>query len=240
MTLFKTNTMKKAAIIALASLAMAPYAMAELSPYSASYHTTYDRFSAKTKVSLKKDAESGLFTYSSRTKPRGFAALLGKIKESVKFNLDNGQITPQSYRHSSRDDISIDYDWATKTVKSNDDGKKKDLILAGGELDLLSMQMQVMEDLNNGQLKNSYTIIKDNAFREYAVEKVAEEDITIAKKTYKTIKLKQQRKGSSRTSYLWLAPDLQHTVVRMEQYKGKKLRGTLSLTGYKLIEEVKK
>ena len=59
------------------------------------------------------------------------------------------------------------------------------------------------------------------------------ENVTVDGKTYLSQKIKQQRTGSSRHNYLWLAEDIDFTLVKMQQYKGEKLRGTLTMTGYK-------
>jgi hypothetical protein len=210
-------------------------AMAELTPYQASYHATFDRFSGRAAMALQKNVDTGEYTYSSVTKPRGLAKLIGKIREWSTFELENGKVIPKTFVHKSRDKENIQYDWSKRIAMSNSDGVTQALELNGIELDLLSLQMQMMVDLNSNELKSNYTVIKGNALKTYQVTMLDKEEISIGNKSYQTIKLKQQRKGSSRHSLLWLAPELEHVLVKMEQYKGKQLRGTLTMTAYKAV-----
>jgi len=226
----------KGLLIGLASVATLTAVQAELVPYTATYYATFDRFSGRNTSSLSMNKETGEYTYSSYTKPRGLAALAGKIRESARFTLVGGTINPIAYAYKARDKAFINYDWQNKVASTNDDGKLKDVRLKGHELDILNLQMQLMEDLNNESLKEEYTVIKGNDLKTYSVTRLEDESIQIGKKNYAAVKLKQKRQGSSRHTFMWLAKDLQHTVIKMEQYKGEKLRGTLTLTGYKLIK----
>ena len=204
-----------------------------LTTYKATYHATFDRFSGKATMGLKKNPDTDEYIYSSVTKPRGVAALMGKIREWSVFTLDNSKVVPKIYTHKSRDKQNIIYDWSAKKAKSTADGKNIDLNLKGNELDLMSLQMQLKLDLKKGDLKESYTIINDNKIKTYMITPLEKENVTVDGKTYLSQKIKQQRTGSSRHNYLWLAEDIDFTLVKMQQYKGEKLRGTLTMTGYK-------
>ncbi len=231
------KNLSKLLIASALSVGVIHSAVADLTPYKANYYATFDRFSGKNTSVLKKNPETGEYTYVSQTKPSGIAALAGKIKESTRFILNESKVKPIAFAHSSRrDSASIKYDWDNSIAHSKSDEKNREIPLTGSELDLLSLQMQLMQDLSNDSLQAEYTVLKDNALKTYAVTKLAEETITVRKQNYETVKLKQKRAGSSRHTIMWLAKDLQYTVVKMEQYKGDKKRGTLSLTGYKLIE----
>lgn len=208
-------------------------ALAELTPYQASYYATFDRFSGRATMKLVQNPDTGLYTYSSVTKPKGIAALMGKIREWSVFSLNGTKVIPETYTHKSRDKQNISYDWSTKKAHSSADGEKAVLDLTGNELDLLSLQMQLMSDLQIGELKKSYSIITDNKIKTYVISPLEEETLDIAGKTYRTQKLKQQRKGSSRHNFIWMATDLDYALVKMQQYKGEKLRGTLTMTNYK-------
>jgi len=160
-------------------------AVAELQPYSSTYYATFDRFSGRNTSVLTQDAESGEYTYSSYTKPRGLAALAGKIRETLKFSISDYKVTPKLYSHKSRKRASVKYDWSAMQAIASDKKGTKELALTGNELDLQSMQMQLMEDMNNDSLKDEYRIIKGTAISTYNVENLGTEEVTIGKNTYK-------------------------------------------------------
>ena len=207
--------------------------LGNLTPFTANYAVTFDRFSARASMNLKFDPESGEYVYGSNTKPKGVAALFGKIREWSVFKIDKNQITPLSFVHKSREQQNIDFDWVKNQAKSTTDGQSEVLDLDGDELDMMSLQMQLVLDLKNASLKNRYKVITDNVIKTYVIELEENEDLTLDGKILKTIKLKQQREGSSRHTYIWLAEELEYVLVQMHQYKGSELRGSLTLTGYK-------
>ena len=83
--------------------------IAELQPYSATYYATFDKFSGRNTSSLSKDLETGEYTYHSYTKPRGIAALAGKIRETLYFSINNHKVVPRLYNHKSRKRASVKY-----------------------------------------------------------------------------------------------------------------------------------
>ncbi|NNC96733.1 MAG: DUF3108 domain-containing protein [Gammaproteobacteria bacterium] len=204
-----------------------------LMPYHATYQARFGSISGRANIELKLDPETRTYTYYSVTKPKGIAKLMGKIREWTIFQTSDVQVIPQEYVHKSRDQQHIRYNWKTKLAESNADGNVKNLELSGNEYDLLSLQMQLMLDAKHAQLKSSYSVIKDNEVKAYQVTGLGEEKIELMQQTLNAIKLKQQRAGSSRHMLMWLAPELDYAVVKMQQYKGETLRATLDMTAYK-------
>jgi len=119
-----------------------------------------------------------------------------------------------------------------KAASKTDDGSE-DLNLSGNELDLLSLQMQLTRDLKNDSLKPVYKVIKDNTVKNYTVTELGEDTFNLGKTSYKTIKIQQQREGSSRRSVLHFAPELDYILVQMKQFKGTKQRASFTMYGYK-------
>ncbi len=213
---------------------------AEFTQFDASYTARFDKFKAKSKMSLRQNTETGLYTYTTYTKPKGIAKIFGSIKESLTFNLNQNSVIPKKYSHNSRsDNINIDYDWLAKKVSSKTEDGSEELELKGTELDLLSLQMQLTRDLKNKSLKPTYSVIKDNAVKIYTVTELGEDTFKLGDDTYKTIKIQQQRKGSSRRSVLQFAPDLNFILVKMQQFKGDKQRASFNLYAYKNLGVVK-
>ncbi len=206
---------------------------AEFTQFDASYTARFDKFKAKSKMSLRQNPETGEYTYTTYTKPKGIAKLFGKIKESLIFDLNQNSITPKTYRHNSRDNASIDYDWTTKLAKSKTEDGSEELTLSGNELDLLSLQMQLTRDLKNNTLKPTYSVIKDNVVKMYNVSQLGEDTFKLGNDSYKTLKIQQQRKGSSRRSILYFAPELDYILVKMQQFKGEKQRASFTMYSYK-------
>ncbi len=225
--------MTKSFLFGLALLSITFSSFAEFTQFDASYAVRFDKFKAKSAMSLRQDPETGEYTYTTYTKPRGLAKLFGNISESLSFDLNRNIIIPKSYRHDSRDNESIDYDWKTKEASSTTEDGSEVLPLAGMELDLLSLQMQLSRDLKNNSLKSNYRVIKDNSFTDYGVIKLGEDTFVLGEDTYKTIKVQQQREGSSRRAVLQFAPELDYILVKMQHFKGDEQRGSFDLYAYK-------
>lgn len=225
--------MTKSFLFGLALLSVTFSSFAEFTQFDASYSVRFDKFKAKSAMSLRQDPETGEYTYTTYTKPRGLAKLFGNISEALVFDLNKTVITPKSYRHDSRDDVSIDYDWSENEASSITEDDSEVLTLDGSELDLLSLQMQLSRDLKNNLLKPNYKVIKDNSITAYKVVKLGEDTFKLADETYKTIKVQQKREGSSRRTVLHFAPELDYILVKMLQFKGDEQRGSFNLYAYK-------
>ena len=229
------STISKTLLIGLSLLVVNIASYAEFTQFDASYTARFDKFKAKSQMSLRQNPDTGEYTYTTYTKPKGLAKLFGKITESVNFDLADQSISPKTYRHKSRDNASIDYDWTNKKANSKTEDGAETLDLSGNELDLLSLQMQLSRDLKNNSVKSTYSVIKDNIIKDYIVTELGEDIFKVGKETYKTIKLQQQRKGSSRRSVLHFAPELDYILVNMQQFKGEKQRVSFAMHAYKAI-----
>ena len=227
------SKINKALLLGLSVFLVNFSSYAEFTQFDASYTARFDKFKAKSRMSLRQNPETGEYTYTTYTKPKGLAKLFGKIRESLIFDLEQNTITPKTYRHNSRDNASIDYDWSVKKASSKTEDGSETLDLNGKELDLLSLQMQLTRDLKNNSLKSTYSVIKDNAVKTYAVTALGEGTFKLGKESYKTIKIQQQRNGSSRRSVLQFAPELDFILVSMQQFKGDKQRASFNMYAYK-------
>jgi len=214
---------------------------AELIPYEANYAANFGKFSGYASMNLKKDQTTNTYNYSTYTKGRGLLGkVYGSIRESVAFTIEQNKVRPIEFNRAHRSDRErINYDWSTRKAQSLHEGEKKSLDLYNDELDVLSLQLQLMHDLNNDSIASEYKVIADNKIKTYEIKVIDKETITVFGKAYETIKIKQQRKGSSRQNFLWLAPDMQHVIVKMQQFKGKELRASIALSSYKAKPLVK-
>lgn len=204
----------------------------KLNIYSATYKVSYKKYSATTYVNLS-ESGNGTFTYSSITKPNGIAKLYGRIIEKSTFLFDKQLYEPISYDIISRRPNSVKFDWVNNTAETRHKSEITTHNLEGGELDLLTLQLQLATDLRTNTLRTTYQVInKDSAF-EYEIEDLGIENVNFLDHQFYARKIKQQRNGSSRHTLIWFAPELDYRMVKVEHYKKNELNGSMFLVDYR-------
>jgi len=139
----------KSFLLTFGMLLVSVSAYAEFNQFDANYKARFDKFKAKSSMSLRQDPVTGEYTYSTYTKPKGLARLFGKITESLKFTLDGQNIIPNSYRHYGRDNVSIDYDWGNQKAKieqQREGSSRRTIMWFADELDFVLIKMQQFKD----------------------------------------------------------------------------------------------
>jgi hypothetical protein len=146
------------------------------------------------------------------------------IDEVSRLRIDKttGEVVPLHYRYKRRGagrnrDAELTFNWDAKTVTNNVQNTTWKMGIAERVQDKLSYQLQLQQDLLNGQKKFSYQIADGGRLKEYAFEIVAEETLTTPLGKVDTIKVKRSRDNDDRVTYAWLAKDQNYLLVRMEQ-----------------------
>ena len=153
---------------------------------------------------------------------------LAKISESSLFKWQNGQVLPLKYRFEQKTigkdrSLNLDFvrDQGQVVVLTHPDNSPYPLV--DGLQDKLSYQLKLREDLLNGGLAEEYLIADSDGPRDYRFEMMGEEVITTQAGKFRTLKIRRDRdENARRESVVWLAPDWDYLVVKIEQTeKGK-------------------
>lgn len=91
--------------------------------------------------------------------------------------------------------------------------------------DELSYQLQMREDILEGQTQFSYWIVDGGKLKEYPFNKLADEQIKTPLGTVDTVKISRSHGKSERKTFAWLARDWNYLLVGLEhQEKGSSYR----------------
>ncbi len=199
-----------------------------LEPYTATYLARGSGLKAELVVSLSKNGD-GSWTYRTSTSGKGLAALVGSPTETSVFGLIDDAIVPREYRlddgsdRRNRDSQFL-FDWQSYRAHGTYESETRDLKIKPGVLDRHAYLVELSRDAFAGTIPESYDVVSGGAIKTYHITVEGDETITTKDAgSFKTLKLSQQREGSSRTTYYWLAKDLRYLPVRIEQYrKGKR------------------
>ncbi len=216
-----TRTSVLAALMALLCSATSYAAATELQllPYRAEYHISHDGLSTTAQRSLQRDGEHW------RLSQQASLFFLKVDEESLIENRD-GQLRPLRYRYSnnvnSKQNQHIVFDWARGIVSDNKTQKPWQKALKSDYSDQLSSQLQLRQMLVNGELgeASTQTIVKKKGkLKTYRIERLGEERLNTDIGALDTVKLRRHREGSSSETFIWLAPQLNYLIVKLEQFE---------------------
>ncbi|MFK8031174.1 MAG: DUF3108 domain-containing protein [Gammaproteobacteria bacterium] len=178
------------------------------------------------------------YSLSSTTHPRGFASLLRKtpVIEHSRF-----EFTEYNHMHgiayefddgssSGKRNRSISFDWDAGKAVSKYKDETYEIELSQPVGDRLAMQALLMRDLGEESLRDSYRLLDRDAIKTYLYTPLGEELLDTPAGRFNTVKIKQQREGSSRMYHIWLAREHDFAIVKMAQFKNDKPRTVLTAT----------
>ncbi|MEM7083607.1 MAG: DUF3108 domain-containing protein [Pseudomonadota bacterium] len=178
------------------------------------------------------------FSMSSTTHPRGFAALLRRapvIEHSrfeftgdndmrgIDYEFDDGSSSGKRNR-------AIEFDWEVGRAVSRYKEETFELELDHPLADRLALQALLMRDLGENAMRETYRLLDRDAIKVYRYTPLGEELLDTPAGRFHTIKIKQQREGSSRHYHIWLAKEHDFATVKMAQFKNDKPRTVLTAT----------
>jgi len=208
-----------------------------LSGFHAEYQAHYSVFSGTVILDLRPAGRKGEYVYEVHTKARGLARIVrpGTALETSNFALIDGKIRPIRYQLDDgtkklENDTDIRFDWEACVAHSNYKGEAKDIPIKPGILDRLSADIIVIMGLRAGHAPGSYEITDRNSVRTYVFEALGEELMQVPAGEFRTLKFKRQRPGSTRSTLIWYAPDMDYLPVRIEQQKHGKTAITIVAT----------
>lgn len=159
-----------------------------------------------------------------------FDSMIGTITETSQMQWDQAKqtIKPLHYVYKRRGlgkdrDADLTFDWNKKTVINKVQQTNWQMDIAQRVQDKLSYQIQLQQDLINGQTNFSYQIADGGHLKEYKFITLGEEVLETPLGKVNTVKVKRSRDNDKRVTYAWLAKDWNYLLVRLQQEeKGSK------------------
>ncbi len=164
--------------------------------------------------------------YKAETVAEGFASLLIKetIKEVSKTNITRDKITPVQYvitknKRGKIEENKIDFNWQEKILTNSYSNKTEKL--KDNTYDLLSLQLNIMRDLQQHRKKMQYQIATKKHYRQYTLKTEKEEVIDTPLGEFKTIKLVSKSAEGKSQFIFWCAPTLEYLPIKIEKINDK-------------------
>lgn len=209
-------------------------------PHEAIYHASVRGIPVRAGLRLEKQ-DDGLFLYKSWVEPRGMFSFISKeLVETSLLQLDAaGAIVPISYR--KRDEIGgrdsdMRFDRAAGRLHVDYRGEQTTTDWEPGIYDLLSLRLVIANDLARGELQEVYRVVDDRSRVEVVdVEVAGRERLSTPVGEFDTVRLEYRSRRRDKLFRLWIAPDQDATLVRLEQVEDGRLRGRLNIVEYRRL-----
>ena len=225
-------------ITALIVTVFASTALAEtaLTPHTAQYKVRISVVSGQLNTELRRTADG--YVANHVIKPTGMSRLItrGTMDVTSTFSSEADGVRPIRFQSvdTIRDDPDEDltFDWTTNEVSGTVGEENVLLQLEGIAHDSVSIQYELMHDLLNGEPDEQYVLFDVEKMRIANVSIGGEKKIKTKAGTFTAVGIQHQKEGSSRTTTLWCAKELDYLPVVIEQHRKGKLKFRATLVSY--------
>ena len=198
--------------------------LAQLRPFQAIYTSQWDLG-----ISLSGQAERSLIKNDdgSYRLTTAASAMVASLTESSLFQFIDDQIEPDHYTYQRKvlnktRDVEVKFDWPNKKVKNTAGGSDWLMDIVPGTLDKQSVQLLLQLDLAATPVINgktyAYQVADGGELKIYQFIADGEDLIETPLGNYKSLRIKRDRgEGSDRETWIWFAPDLDYSIVRIIQ-----------------------
>lgn len=208
-----------------------------IATYTATYRVEYKGKDAGTaEFGVRYLADRDLYEFSSSVQAKGLLKL-ARPKPAVErsqFRADEAGIRPAEFWYedgsrSGEDNLHIVFDWDRRIATASGADARREIALPPGALDRGSLQVALMRDLAATGSVRSYALADEDSVAEYVYADNGTATITTGAGAFEARVLTQQRAGSSRTTWLWVAPQLKFLPVRIEQRRDGEVQTAFAL-----------
>lgn len=202
-------------------------APAELTAFSAHYLADWKGISVGTsEIELKPGSEPGHYVYTWTVTARGIFRLAYRddVVQTSWLSVNSQHVRPEKYLgKEGSSSVELSFDWPNKRATGQSEGKPVDLKLKEGTQDVMSIQVEVMLDLMNGNLPKTFEIIDKDELKEFNYAEEGTAKIRTAIGELDTVVVSSQRVGNNRILKMWFAPSLGFVPVQAERTRDGKL-----------------
>ncbi len=229
--------MKLSWVLALVLPACAAYGTDDVTTYTATYRVEYKGKEAGTaEFAVRALPEDGVYEFSSRTLAKGLLKL-ARPKPAVdrsQFRVENGAVRPLEFWYedgsrSGADNLHIVFDWQRRIAEIGTADARREMAVPDGVLDRGSLQVALMRDLAATGAPRTYSLADEDSVASYEYADNGTATIATGVGSLATRIFTQQRVGSSRVTWLWLAPELAFLPVRIEQRRDGEVQTTFTI-----------
>ena len=226
------NTAASRGLVMAALLAAAaptptqPVMETTLAPFKAHFTADWKSINVGTSdIELKQDVDAGRFLYTWSLMGRGIFRLAYKdVIQKSWLSVSGGDVRPEKYHAEQGDStVNLDFDWNAGRARGSNENRLVDIKLAAGTQDVMSIQIQVMLGLKNGNLPTTFNILDKDEIKDFLYPEEKPARIRTALGELDTVVVASQRKGNNRILRMWFAPSLGYVPVQAERSRDGKL-----------------
>jgi|TARA_B110000908_G_scaffold59110_1_gene71775 hypothetical protein len=219
---------------------------ASLRSFEAAYSSQWDlgiSLSGKAKRSLIKNQDGSYRLTTSAS------AMVASLTESSLFNVTDDQILPVHYRYQRKilnktRKVEVAFEWPNLKVENTAGGSSWVMDIVPGTLDKQSVQMRLQLDLaqtpkadNSLNKTYHYEVADGGHLKTYSFIIDGEDVIETPLGRYKSIRIKRDRGvESDRETWIWFAPELDYSIVKIVQKEADGKRYQLNLVELKWLD----
>lgn len=219
-------------IVTIVACAVAGLAGAEpevpLRPFQTSYDVLWRGFTGGVaSFELRQDA-AGTWSYINRNRPHGLFRLVPKASLTLtsSMSVEPAGVRPLLFTAKASDDgeaqAELHFDWTGSRVTGFVEKARIDMALKPGVQDDLSIQVALINALENGRVPTGIALFDKDGIRDYDYAQVGTETLHTPAGDFDTVIYRSHKQNSPRSTRFWCAPSLGYIPVQAEQqYKGK-------------------
>jgi hypothetical protein len=231
-------TVPWAVVLAAAPVAAQTPAAAEpaIAPFSAHYLADWKSINVGTSdLELKTDTEPGHYVYTWTITAHGiFRLYRAEVTQKSWLSINASHVRPEKYRaEDGSSTVNLDFDWEGRRAHGVSETKPVDLALSDGTQDVMSIQVEVMLDLKNGNLPKTFQILDKDELKEFIYSQEGTARLRTALGELDTVIVASQRTGNNRILRMWFAPSLGFVPVQAERTRDGKLEFAMRIKSLK-------
>ena len=229
--------MSRLYLIFLVLFCSSAIARTEIPSFQADYKVYYgDMHLGEGRYTLKKNVLSNVYQFSFSSQ-LGFLIFSDKRQVQSSFTYNNNQLLPIQYSHERTGSgpnylDTIKFDRHSGHISSTHKNKTIELNYDKLIRDGLTVQLQLMLDLQRGIKKTNYPILDDNRLKVRKFVNLGMETLTIDNKTYHCIKIEVSRRNSKRKTQMWFSPAHNYQPIQMTHFVKNKKQFNAHLINY--------
>ena len=179
-------------------------------PFVATYQVAWHGITAGESALTLATLSPGTYSYSSNIKAHGIFRLVfpDALIQSSTFTLADGHVLPLHYQESGqardhREDVDLTFDRTSERVHGTAETHPVDQPLDAGLQDPMSVQIELMQQLQAGLAPTRFKLFDKDQAKEYFYTRERTEVLTTPLGALDTVVYRSDRPGSDRVTRLW-------------------------------------
>jgi hypothetical protein len=200
---------------------------AGVAPFVAHYLADWKGISVGTSdIQLTQGPEPGRYLYKWTITAHGIfrIAYHDDLVQKSWLSVIGDHVRPEKYfGKEGSATVELNFDWQAKRATGVSETKPVDLTIPEGTQDVMSIQVEVMLDLKNGNLPKTFQIIDKDQLKEFNYTNEGTAKIRTAIGELETVIVTSRRTGNNRILRMWFAPSLGFVPVQAERSRDGKI-----------------